>query len=333
MDWITVHPNGKDGKGQPIPVLEGQTKKEAIKSFVEKHKNKSIDELQKEVRQEINTKAKFAESPTNISESAQSGIVDKNTKEHLVQIGILEEEINKLGTCLSGLNKKAQEMYLACMKKGFEVSNDGVAFHDPKNDKIYLTYGDTHDTIIHELSHSLDKGAIFIKKEYYTIQSASKLIEEYMEDKKVKPSDFAHSNIDYEYIINKLKLKTDAQGNLAKTKNGSADPTNAIKFRKWINNFKSEMPSKDFSRVVDIVASVTYGMLGEETFDAHEAGYWLTREKDSKLGDYSSQEQWANFCSLKAKNSNKALNLLKGICPNTFDCLEKTYKKVFNDER
>lgn len=28
---ITVHPNGKENKGQPIPVKEGQTKGEAVK--------------------------------------------------------------------------------------------------------------------------------------------------------------------------------------------------------------------------------------------------------------------------------------------------------------
>ena len=37
MNWITVHPNGKDSKGQPIPVKEGQTKGEAVKAFLSKH--------------------------------------------------------------------------------------------------------------------------------------------------------------------------------------------------------------------------------------------------------------------------------------------------------
>lgn len=37
--WITVHPNGADSKGQPIPVMEGQSKGEAVKSFVNKHKS------------------------------------------------------------------------------------------------------------------------------------------------------------------------------------------------------------------------------------------------------------------------------------------------------
>lgn len=57
--WITVHPNGADSKGQPIPVMEGQSKGEAVKSFVNKHKNevkelnkKSTDELKKEVSKE-----------------------------------------------------------------------------------------------------------------------------------------------------------------------------------------------------------------------------------------------------------------------------------------
>jgi hypothetical protein len=65
MDWITVHPNGKDSKGQPIPVKEGQSKGEAVKSFISKHQksvndnqNKSIDEL-KAKAQEVDNNDSF----------------------------------------------------------------------------------------------------------------------------------------------------------------------------------------------------------------------------------------------------------------------------------
>ena len=40
--WITVHPNGENSKGQPIPVMEGQSKAEAVKAFVSKHQ-KEVD--------------------------------------------------------------------------------------------------------------------------------------------------------------------------------------------------------------------------------------------------------------------------------------------------
>lgn len=58
MEWITVHPNGKDSKGQPIPVKEGQSKGEAVKSFIEKHKNSSVDAL-KSMAQEPKDKSRF----------------------------------------------------------------------------------------------------------------------------------------------------------------------------------------------------------------------------------------------------------------------------------
>ena len=54
--WITVHPNGADTKGQPIPVMEGQSKGEAVKAFIDKHskhKDKSIEQLKKEQAIEI----------------------------------------------------------------------------------------------------------------------------------------------------------------------------------------------------------------------------------------------------------------------------------------
>ena len=65
MQWITVHPNGKDSKGQPIPVQEGQSKGEAVKAFISKHqkgveenKNKSINEL-KYKAQEVDSDESF----------------------------------------------------------------------------------------------------------------------------------------------------------------------------------------------------------------------------------------------------------------------------------
>ena len=42
--WITVHPNGEGTKGRPIPVMEGQTKGEAVKSFIDKHIRSDTDE-------------------------------------------------------------------------------------------------------------------------------------------------------------------------------------------------------------------------------------------------------------------------------------------------
>ena len=36
--WITAHPNGKDSKGVHIPVMENQSKSEAINSFIDKNK-------------------------------------------------------------------------------------------------------------------------------------------------------------------------------------------------------------------------------------------------------------------------------------------------------
>lgn len=62
-EWITVHPNGKENKGQPIPVKEGQTKGEAVKAFVSKHKDnvkdlakKSVDELKKDATIDLGEK-------------------------------------------------------------------------------------------------------------------------------------------------------------------------------------------------------------------------------------------------------------------------------------
>ena len=52
--WITVHPNGEENKGQPIPVEEGQTKADAVKHFIAKHKNKNAKQLSKELTVDLN---------------------------------------------------------------------------------------------------------------------------------------------------------------------------------------------------------------------------------------------------------------------------------------
>lgn len=41
--WITVHPNGKEEKGQPIPVEKGQSKGDAVKAFIDKHKKDNLE--------------------------------------------------------------------------------------------------------------------------------------------------------------------------------------------------------------------------------------------------------------------------------------------------
>lgn len=52
--WITVHPNGSDSKGQPIPVMEGESKGQAVKNFVNKHKSEV-----KEKSTDVNSSQKY----------------------------------------------------------------------------------------------------------------------------------------------------------------------------------------------------------------------------------------------------------------------------------
>lgn len=82
--WITVHPNGKENKGQPIPVKEGQTKSEAVKDFVSKkqgektyRQNTSYDEIQAKkepLESKYNTEA--VEEATNNKKSKEKNILE-----------------------------------------------------------------------------------------------------------------------------------------------------------------------------------------------------------------------------------------------------------------
>lgn len=73
--WITVHPNGADSKGQPIPVMEGESKGQAVKNFVSKHKKdvkelnkKSTDELKQIASQKAEEKPQSLDPLFNIPE-------------------------------------------------------------------------------------------------------------------------------------------------------------------------------------------------------------------------------------------------------------------------
>ena len=72
--WITVHPNGKENKGQPIPVMEGQSKGEAVKSFVESKTGKEY--RQNTSYEEIQGKHKELEN-TNIPDSVKDKLWDR----------------------------------------------------------------------------------------------------------------------------------------------------------------------------------------------------------------------------------------------------------------
>ena len=81
-DWITVHPHGKENKGQPIPVEKGQTKGEAVKSFVERKTGKEY--RQNTNYDEITAKTKELEKKYNSdTEAVMNTVYDYiKTKPH-----------------------------------------------------------------------------------------------------------------------------------------------------------------------------------------------------------------------------------------------------------
>lgn len=96
--WITVHPNGKENKGQPIPVMEGQSKGEAVKSFVESktgkeyRQNTSYAEIQEKKRpleDKYNTDdAKENPQTSVIKEKTNNPVYDfiKTTPQNFIKI-------------------------------------------------------------------------------------------------------------------------------------------------------------------------------------------------------------------------------------------------------
>lgn len=82
--WITVHPNGADSKGQPIPVKEGQNNKQATESFLAKKKNKAINPEEK-------AKEKFVQTMNAPVDS----VVDVQSKYNIVENNKIRKLLEK----------------------------------------------------------------------------------------------------------------------------------------------------------------------------------------------------------------------------------------------
>jgi len=126
--WITVHPGGnKEAKGQPIPVKEGQTKKEAIDAHFDSfEKDNGVDEIKKRTVKKDTywiwydsthqngvavTKQQYekAELQKWWKKGYEKSIEHKEYELDFNAIGLTEEQINdKLNEILNGINESHQ---------------------------------------------------------------------------------------------------------------------------------------------------------------------------------------------------------------------------------
>ena len=126
--WITVHPNGADNKGQPIPVMEGQSKGEAVKSFVSKHQ-KEVDALKNKSTDELKRVAAQKEIP-NILYDQWREYADKAEEGKAKTFNDPSNWIKytSLGNDFEGVNEKISEM-------AFDLYNDGTLNYNAYSNK------------------------------------------------------------------------------------------------------------------------------------------------------------------------------------------------------
>lgn len=83
--WITIHPKGnKEIEGQPIPVKEGQSNKQATESFLAKKKNKAINPEEK-------AKEKFVQTMNTPVDS----VVDVQSEYNIVENNKIRKQLEK----------------------------------------------------------------------------------------------------------------------------------------------------------------------------------------------------------------------------------------------
>lgn len=129
MEWITIHPNGKDSKGQPIPVKEGQSKKDAVKAFICKHqkgveedKNKSIDELRAKAQEVDNNEGFDVENKESGTKSRYYKKDNKYYSDYFEKYG---NDYKQVGAS----SELAKEEYLA-ERFAKTLTDLGIVFND-----------------------------------------------------------------------------------------------------------------------------------------------------------------------------------------------------------
>lgn len=99
--WITIHPKGnKEIEGQPIPVKEGQSNKQATESFLAKKKNKAIKPEEKAKENFVKTMNTPVDNVVDVQ--AQYDIIENRyIRQMLESAGVKPYKVKKLPSVLS----------------------------------------------------------------------------------------------------------------------------------------------------------------------------------------------------------------------------------------
>ncbi len=204
------------------------------------------------------------------------------------------------------------------------TSTRGTAYCTASGANVFFEYGSSADTILHEVGHAIDKGAISVTIEStygnYTVRDASTYIDALMGTDAIQQ--------DFESMAKVVGIETNGNGWFA---DSVKDDTYSLV--ETYSKFADEQENlvEKFPHVSDAISGQTFDNMMEALYGGHSKNYW-----SQPYGIYNASRQsveyWANFCVLKATYSTKSLELLKSVTPNRYAACEKAFKEVFGDE-
>ena len=133
--WITVHPHGKDEKGQPLLVKDGETNKDAIDRKYGKEKKLAIKNNDKKIKQ-LKEKLKELESKpyTDISEWKKQVIESRAIKKEIGNLEAIDKAKEK-----GGYTEKLQNL------ANFSQFSDISSFPEELQEHIYKGFKKIYD--------------------------------------------------------------------------------------------------------------------------------------------------------------------------------------------
>ena len=242
--------------------------------------------------------------------------------------GLSKSECAEMRNIYASMPENIRPAYEEAFREvGYDVSNRGCAYFSPVEDKIRLTTQSDAETVIHEMSHRIDCGAVDKTVDLegfkgYHIVNASQYIDHLGNEQEQR-------NADFEAMARVVGYETNGTGWFG-GKHYSDESYNAERVGAYVKFAHEHSGIPGISCVSDAMSALTLNSCGETLYGGHERGYWM-QAYGGENSSYRSREYWANYCQLRISGRIEALELLKQVSPNMYAAAEETFREAFGD--
>ena len=240
--------------------------------------------------------------------------------------GIPAKECQKMREHWEHFNPAMKSKYEEALRNGtfLPAFHDKCSHYDPKDGTVHFDMDSDANTIIHELSHKIDDGAVDKDSGYgYHIRTASALM-----DKALPNRD---PICDFKAVADTLGFGVNENNWFEGWEDGE-DNHEVVHAAcdKYIEFWSENHHIPGFEAVADAISGQTLNQLRTTILGGgHDESYWNSPYGADRASKQST-EYWANFCMCRAFGYDEALGLLKKVTPNLYKAAEELWEEVFN---